>query len=86
MRMRVGWVVLLQAGSRAGSAGIFSQWTNQTQERRVCSHDGPIKRGMYPERVCGHAHAGEVSRALASGVDGCAAAHAAVGGGVDGVR
>eukprot|EP00959_Pyramimonas_sp_CCMP1952_P019731 416935-Pyramimonas_sp.AAC.1 len=28
--------------SDAGSAGIFSQWTNQTQETRVYSHDGPI--------------------------------------------
>eukprot|EP00976_Prorocentrum_cordatum_P112760 1195588-Prorocentrum_minimum.AAC.3 len=30
--------------SDAGSAGIFSRWTNQTQEARVYSHDGPIRR------------------------------------------
>eukprot|EP00976_Prorocentrum_cordatum_P067487 1178767-Prorocentrum_minimum.AAC.1 len=28
--------------SDAGSMGIFSRWTNQTQEARVYSHDGPI--------------------------------------------
>eukprot|EP00959_Pyramimonas_sp_CCMP1952_P126098 2636855-Pyramimonas_sp.AAC.1 len=26
------------------SAGIFSRWTNQTQEAQVYSHDGPIRR------------------------------------------
>eukprot|EP00976_Prorocentrum_cordatum_P036078 733913-Prorocentrum_minimum.AAC.1 len=30
--------------SDAGIAGIFSRWTNQTQETRVYSHDGPIRR------------------------------------------
>eukprot|EP00959_Pyramimonas_sp_CCMP1952_P118416 2476102-Pyramimonas_sp.AAC.1 len=30
--------------SDAGSAGMFSQWTNQTQEAWVYSHDGPIGR------------------------------------------
>ena len=28
--------------SDAGSTGIFSQWTNQTQKARLHSHDGPI--------------------------------------------
>eukprot|EP00976_Prorocentrum_cordatum_P114659 1195879-Prorocentrum_minimum.AAC.2 len=28
--------------SDAGSTSIFSRWTNQTQEARVYSHDGPI--------------------------------------------
>eukprot|EP00959_Pyramimonas_sp_CCMP1952_P144118 3017009-Pyramimonas_sp.AAC.1 len=28
--------------SDAGSTGIFSRWTNLTQEARVYSHDGPI--------------------------------------------
>eukprot|EP00976_Prorocentrum_cordatum_P112292 1195508-Prorocentrum_minimum.AAC.7 len=32
----------------AGSAGIFSRWTNRTQEARVYSHDG----GCAP----GHGH------------------------------
>eukprot|EP00959_Pyramimonas_sp_CCMP1952_P119456 2497775-Pyramimonas_sp.AAC.1 len=31
--------------SDAGRAGIFSQQTNQTQDARVYSHDGPIRRG-----------------------------------------
>eukprot|EP00976_Prorocentrum_cordatum_P043609 882349-Prorocentrum_minimum.AAC.1 len=35
--------------SDAGSAGIFSRWTNQTQDARVYSHDGPIRR-----RKCGY--------------------------------
>eukprot|EP00959_Pyramimonas_sp_CCMP1952_P283299 5922137-Pyramimonas_sp.AAC.1 len=30
--------------SDAGSVGIFSRRTNQTQEACVCSHDGPIRR------------------------------------------
>eukprot|EP00959_Pyramimonas_sp_CCMP1952_P279310 5839815-Pyramimonas_sp.AAC.1 len=30
--------------SDAGSAGTFSRWTNQTQEARVYTHDGPIRR------------------------------------------
>eukprot|EP00959_Pyramimonas_sp_CCMP1952_P189538 3964675-Pyramimonas_sp.AAC.2 len=29
--------------SDAGSAGIFSQWTNQMREARVYSHSGPIR-------------------------------------------
>eukprot|EP00976_Prorocentrum_cordatum_P028375 575435-Prorocentrum_minimum.AAC.1 len=33
--------------SDAGSAGIcFSRWTNQTQEARTYSHDGPIGRPL----------------------------------------
>eukprot|EP00959_Pyramimonas_sp_CCMP1952_P453718 9468685-Pyramimonas_sp.AAC.1 len=36
--------------SDAGRAGTFSRWTNQTQEGRECSHDGPI-------RICVNARA-----------------------------
>eukprot|EP00959_Pyramimonas_sp_CCMP1952_P204314 4273005-Pyramimonas_sp.AAC.1 len=32
--------------SDAGCAGIFSRWTNRTQDARVYSHDGPIGRRM----------------------------------------
>eukprot|EP00959_Pyramimonas_sp_CCMP1952_P446875 9356884-Pyramimonas_sp.AAC.1 len=32
--------------SDAGSAGIFSRWTNQAQEARVYSHNGPIISGL----------------------------------------
>eukprot|EP00976_Prorocentrum_cordatum_P099723 1191944-Prorocentrum_minimum.AAC.2 len=35
---------MLRAMRDAGSAGIFSQRTNQTQEARVYSHSGPIRR------------------------------------------
>eukprot|EP00959_Pyramimonas_sp_CCMP1952_P444158 9298920-Pyramimonas_sp.AAC.1 len=35
--------------SDTGSAGIFSRWTNRTQEMRVYSHDGPI--GQPIERL-----------------------------------
>eukprot|EP00959_Pyramimonas_sp_CCMP1952_P276645 5782683-Pyramimonas_sp.AAC.1 len=28
---------------KGGYAGMFSRWTNQTQEVRVCSPDGPIR-------------------------------------------
>eukprot|EP00976_Prorocentrum_cordatum_P040579 823818-Prorocentrum_minimum.AAC.1 len=38
---------VLSTPQRAGSAGIFSQRTNQTQEAQVNSHDGPI--GTCPE-------------------------------------
>eukprot|EP00959_Pyramimonas_sp_CCMP1952_P274631 5741000-Pyramimonas_sp.AAC.2 len=36
--------ILTTDQSDAESAGIFSRWTNQTQDARVCSHDGPIRR------------------------------------------
>eukprot|EP00959_Pyramimonas_sp_CCMP1952_P466496 9490044-Pyramimonas_sp.AAC.1 len=32
--------------SDAGSMGIFSRWTNHTQEAWVYSHDGPIRAPM----------------------------------------
>eukprot|EP00959_Pyramimonas_sp_CCMP1952_P295413 6178720-Pyramimonas_sp.AAC.1 len=35
--------------SDAGSTGIFSRWTNQTQGARVYSHDGPIGAGTGEE-------------------------------------
>eukprot|EP00976_Prorocentrum_cordatum_P053263 1074661-Prorocentrum_minimum.AAC.1 len=34
--------ILTMDQSAAGSAGIFSRWTNQTQEPRAYSHNGPI--------------------------------------------
>eukprot|EP00976_Prorocentrum_cordatum_P041101 834337-Prorocentrum_minimum.AAC.1 len=33
--------------SDAGSMGIFPRWTNQTQEARGYSHDGPIRRRKH---------------------------------------
>eukprot|EP00976_Prorocentrum_cordatum_P051673 1043241-Prorocentrum_minimum.AAC.1 len=36
--------ILTTYQSDAGSAGVFSRWTNRTQEAWVCSHDGPITR------------------------------------------
>eukprot|EP00959_Pyramimonas_sp_CCMP1952_P318046 6655567-Pyramimonas_sp.AAC.1 len=36
--------------SDTGSMGIFPQWTNQTQEAWVYSHDGPIRRYTYGPR------------------------------------
>ena len=29
------------------AAGAPPAWTNQTHEARVCSHDGPIRRGKH---------------------------------------
>eukprot|EP00959_Pyramimonas_sp_CCMP1952_P071073 1483741-Pyramimonas_sp.AAC.1 len=37
-------ISILTDQSDAGSAGIFSQRTNQTREARVYSHDRPIRR------------------------------------------
>eukprot|EP00976_Prorocentrum_cordatum_P056351 1136933-Prorocentrum_minimum.AAC.1 len=38
--------ILASDQSGAGSAGIFSRWTNQTHKARAYSHDGP-KRGAW---------------------------------------
>eukprot|EP00976_Prorocentrum_cordatum_P076906 1182476-Prorocentrum_minimum.AAC.5 len=38
--------VLVMDQSDAESAGIFSRWTNQTQEACAYSHDGQIRRGQ----------------------------------------
>eukprot|EP00959_Pyramimonas_sp_CCMP1952_P117889 2465157-Pyramimonas_sp.AAC.1 len=43
-RMKRGYILTMDQ-SDAGSAGIYSQWTNQTQEARVYSHRDP-RRGL----------------------------------------
>eukprot|EP00976_Prorocentrum_cordatum_P073505 1181122-Prorocentrum_minimum.AAC.1 len=54
--------------SDAGSAGMFSRWTSQTQEARtqevrVYSHDGPIRR-----RKCGYVLTTDQSDAGSAGI------------------
>eukprot|EP00976_Prorocentrum_cordatum_P061358 1176272-Prorocentrum_minimum.AAC.7 len=42
-RRKCGYIPKMDQ-SNSGSAGIFPRWTNQTQEVRVYSQDGPIRR------------------------------------------
>eukprot|EP00959_Pyramimonas_sp_CCMP1952_P300640 6288582-Pyramimonas_sp.AAC.1 len=48
IRRRKHGYILTTDQSDAGSAGIFSRWTDRTQEAWVYSHDGPIRRGRTP--------------------------------------
>eukprot|EP00976_Prorocentrum_cordatum_P091740 1188645-Prorocentrum_minimum.AAC.1 len=43
--------------SDSGSAGVFTRWTNQIQEARVYSHDGPIR---FRKRGYIHSHDGPI--------------------------
>eukprot|EP00976_Prorocentrum_cordatum_P090456 1188133-Prorocentrum_minimum.AAC.7 len=55
--------ILAADQSDARSAGIFSRRTNQTQEPRVFSHDGPIRR-----KKCGYILATDQSDARSAGI------------------
>eukprot|EP00959_Pyramimonas_sp_CCMP1952_P359914 7535893-Pyramimonas_sp.AAC.1 len=43
-----------QSDAGSAAAGIFSRWTNQMQEARVYSHDGPITGSCAPMIVAQH--------------------------------